>query len=167
MSARCCRSCTPTRWWADVDITLIHERIAEAFDDAALQGNTLQLTVTPYMPLYPTPPHFYPFNWRINYDRTYGTSIEAGMAELTTTWHLCLSLASDESGHQEATRLAGSGETTIRSVLIGARGAPGEDALGGACDDLRLTGASGPNLINISDTVNLLVIEFPIFVIGH
>lgn len=143
-----------------MDITTIHQAISDAVNTAQLKPGSLQVTATPYMPLYPTVPHFCPFSWRASYDKTYG-----GLVELTTTWHLVLSLSNDEAGHQEATKLAGSGESTIRSVLIDARGGPGEDALGGACDDILLRSSSGPNLVDIGDT-HLLVIEFSIYVTG-
>lgn len=149
-----------------MDITAVHQAISDAVNTAALQGSTLQVTATPHMPLYPTVPHFYPHSWRILYDRTFGGEQYKGMNELTTTWHLCLSLTDDESGFSEATRLAGSGESTIREVILAARGGPGEDALGGAAEDLRLVSASGPNSVDIGD-LHLLVIEFPISVIGR
>lgn len=143
-----------------MDITLIHQRIADAVNGAAIQGNTLQVTATRHMPASPEVPHFYPFNWRATYDKTFG-----GLVELTTTWHLALSRSDDEAGHQEATDLAGSGESTIRAALLAARGAPGELALSGACDDLRIVDASGPSPVDIEST-HLLVVEFSIFCFG-
>ena len=151
-----------------MDIQAIHTAIAGVVNTAALQGTTLQVTATDFMPLLPEVPHFYPFNWRITYDRTYGGGGQGGMAELVTTWHLVVSNSNDESAYQEATRLAGTGESTIRAALIAARGAPGVDALDGAggCEDLRPTGASGPTSVDVGD-LHLLVVEVPIWVVGH
>jgi hypothetical protein len=151
-----------------VDIHAVHTAIAAAVNGTALQRSTLQVSATAFMPLYPTVPHFYPHSWRITYDRTYGGTegTPSGMNELTTTWHLLLSLADDESGFAEASRLAGSGESTIRARLLAARGAPGQDALDGAAEDLRLVTASGPSLVDIGDA-HYLAIEMPVFVIGR
>lgn len=150
-----------------MDIHAVHEAIADAVNGTPLSGNRLRVTATPFMPLYPEVPHFYPHSWRIQYDRTYGgtTGNPSGMNELTDTWHLVLALSDDESAAAEASRLAGSGESTIRSRLIAARGGPGQPALGGAAEDLRLTTASGPSDVEVG-TTHFLVVEFLITVIG-
>jgi len=148
-----------------MDIELIHRRMAEAVNGAQLKGNNLQVTATPYIPRHFEPPHFYMFNWRIRYDRTFSPNRQ-NMHEFTTTWHLALAFADDEAAEQEASALSGSGEQTIRDVILDARGAPGEYALGGAADDIRPVTASGPNEINVGD-VHLLVVEFVFDVIGH
>lgn len=143
-----------------MNITLIHQRLAEAVNNAQLTGNNLRVIATAYMPKKPEPPHFYPFNWRATYDRTHG-----GMVELTETWHLVLAMGDDEAAHYEATGLAGTGEGTIRAAIIAARGGPGEDALGGAVDDIVLRSASGPNPVSVGDT-HYLVIEFVLYMTG-
>lgn len=148
-----------------MDVTHIHERIAAAVNGAELSGNTLRVTATPYMPLMPEPPHFYPHSWRINYDKTFSRTRQQ-QNEFTSTWHLVLAIGDDESAHYEATRLAGSGEGTIREVILDARGGPGEEALGGVVDDILLRAASGPNSVDVGD-LHLLVVEFSLFVIGH
>lgn len=149
-----------------MDIYAVHAAIADAVKGAQLTGNTQRVVATPFMPMQPEVPHFYPHSWRILYDRTFGGEQYKGMNELTTTWHLVLALADDEAGFSEASRLAGSGESTIRAALLAARGGPGEDALGGAAEDLRLVSASGPSLVDIGD-LHLLAIELPISVIGR
>lgn len=152
-----------------LNIWSVYQGIANAVNGAALQVGTLQVTATPHMPLYPTVPHFYPFNFRINYDKTSrgGSSGDASMTDLNTTWHLCLSLSADDAGHEEASKLAGAGESTIRAAINAARGEPSSvpTALGGAAGDVHLKTASGPNLVNISETTQLLVIEFNIYVV--
>lgn len=147
-----------------MNITAVHRAIAGAVNGLTLSGNTLRVTATPFMPLMPECPHFYPHSWRIAYDRTFGQP--NSLCELTSTWHLALALSDDEAAHYEATSLAGSGEETIREAILKARGAPGEAALDGAADDLRLQTASGPTSVDVGET-HLLVIEFSLLVIGH
>lgn len=145
-----------------LDVAAVHTGIADAVNDAHLNLGTLEVIATDYMPLAPTVPHFYPFSWRAIYDRTFG-----GMVELTETWHLCISMSDDLSGYAEASRLASSGENTIRSALIAARGEPSPTptALGGAADDVHLTTSSGPTSVELGEA-HLLVVEFTILVIG-
>jgi hypothetical protein len=146
-----------------VDISLILTRIAGAVNGAALQGTTLQVTALDYMPSMPEVPMFYPYSFRAEYEQTFG-----GLVKLNTTWHLCVSRSDDEAAYEEATKLIGTGEGTIRDVLVAARGEPSPTptALGGAADDIFLMGCNGPTDVNLGD-VHVLVIEFQLQVIGN
>ena len=145
-----------------LDIDAVYQGLAAAINGAAIQGTTRQVTATAFSPDLPEPPHFFCAEFDGTYDRTFG-----GQMELVVTARLMLSRADDdgESGQREAFRLASAGADTIREAINEARGAPGEDALDGACDDLYLRRVTGPRLYDYGDD-NFYGLEFTIFVMG-
>ncbi len=145
----------------DLDINLVYERIAEAVNDATLDGETLRVTATAFSPDVPTVPHFFPAEFIADYDRTFG-----GLTELVITARLMLSRASDETGQREARRLASAGVNTIREAINTAAGSPGEMALDGAADDIHLRRATGPRLYDYGTDGHFYGLEFTIFVMG-
>lgn len=144
-----------------LDINLVYERIASAVNSASLQGETLQVTATAFSPDVPTVPHFFLAEFTGDYDRAYG-----GLMELTITARLMLSRSSDETGQREARRLASAGADTIQEAINDARGAPGQAALSGACDDLWLRRVTGPRLYDYGTDGHFFGLEFMIFVMG-
>ena len=146
-----------------MDVSLILTRIAAAVNDAELLGNTLKVAALDYMPSSPEVPMFYPYSFRASYDKTFG-----GLVELSTTWHLVVSRSDDDAAYEEATKLVGTGEGTIRAALIAARGepSPSPTALGGAADDIHLIASSGPTDVALGE-VHLLVVQFDLQVIGN
>ena len=145
-----------------MDVKAFLTSIAGAVNDAELSGNTLQVTATRFIPSAPEPPHFYPFHWRVVYDRTY-----AGQVELTTTWHLLLSRAEEESALEEASDLSGTGENTIRAAVEAARktGTGGRFADDSA-DDAVVRSAEGPRLFDFGSDAHFWGVEFTIFALG-
>ncbi|MFD8531528.1 hypothetical protein ACFV0L_29320 [Streptosporangium canum] len=88
-----------------------------------------------YVPDSVPEPCFYAGEVDITFDRTFGR----GLDEIEVTCRLLVSRADDRAGQAALDRyLAGSGPRSIKAALVAARGAPGEHALGGLCDDLHL-----------------------------
>lgn len=143
-----------------MDIDDVYEAIAAAVNTAALDINGQRLTATAFAPDALTTPHFFPAEFVGSYEKSFN-----GLAELVITGRLMLSRADDLSGQQMAQRLAGTGESTIRSVIRSARGAPGQEALSGAADDIHLQRVQGPRLYEIGQA-SFYGLEFTIFVMG-
>lgn len=145
----------------ELDIDVVYQRICDAVNGAELDGNTATVTALPYMPDAVTPPVFHLDEFVADYDKDYG-----GGWELTITARLLLSRATDSTGQQEAQRLAGTGTNTMRAAISAAAGAPGQEALDGAADDIQVKRARGPRLYDYGDNAHFYGLEFTIFVLG-
>lgn len=143
-----------------MDISRVYTELADAVSGAKLMGSTLRVTATDFAPDSPTVPHFYLAEFTGVYEKTFG-----GLMELTITARLLLSRGDERSGQQEAQRLASAATNTIRSVLVSARGAPGQSALNGEADDLWLQRVTGPRLYDFGED-HYYGLEFTIFVMG-
>lgn len=143
-----------------MDINAVFVALAAAVNDAQIQGTTKRVVATAFSPDSPTPPHFFVAEFIGDYDETFGEDMN-----LTVTARLMLSRASEDTGQAEARSLAGTGTSTIRAALEAARGAPGQAALGGACDDLQLKRVVGPRLYQYGDD-QFYGLEFTIFILG-
>ncbi|HEX5995357.1 MAG TPA: hypothetical protein VFY84_09480 [Jiangellales bacterium] len=144
-----------------MDIAEVFTALATAVNGSAIQGTTLQVTATAFAPDVPTVPHFFPAEIVGDYDRTFG-----GLMEVVLTARLMLSRATDSTGHLEAVTLASPGVGTISAAIDAARGAPGQPALSGACDDLHLRRVTGPRLYDYGTDGHFFGLEFTIFVMG-
>ncbi|MEV0227982.1 hypothetical protein [Nonomuraea sp. NPDC050786] len=101
----------------------------------AVRDRTPSLNCFGYVPDSVPEPCFYAGEVDITFDRTFGR----GLDEIEVTCRLLVSRADDRSGQAALDRyLAGSGPHSVKAALVAARGAPGEPALGGLCDDLHL-----------------------------
>lgn len=143
-----------------MDLDAVCEAIADAVTDAELEVNGMRVTATAFSPDALAVPHFFTAEFVGNYDKTYGA-----LVELTLTCRLMLARADDRSGQKAARALASTGVGTISAVLLAARGAPGQMALGGSADDLHLTRVAGPRLYEIGQ-VQYYGLEFTVFVMG-
>ena len=143
-----------------LDVDLVFRQLAAAVTDAQIPGTTKRVVATPFSPDNPTPPHFFVAEFIGDYDETYGEDMN-----LTVTARLMLSRASEDTGQAEGRSLAGTGTNTIRHALEAARGAPGQAALNGACDDIQLKRVVGPRLYQYGDD-QFYGLEFTIFVLG-
>lgn len=144
----------------DLDIDLVFERLAEAVNGAALNKVALQVTATPFAPDVPTVPHWFPAEFDITYERTFG-----GDCELIITSRLLVSRASPDTGQKEMRLLASAGANTLRTVLLATRN-HSTGALAGACDDLFLRRTTGPRLYDYGNDGHYYGLESTIFVMG-
>lgn len=142
-----------------MDIDDVCEAIAAALTAAELDVNGQRLTATPFAPEALSPPHFFTAEFTGSYDKTF-----AGLAELALTCRLMLARSDDHTGQQQAKVMASTGVGTVNAAFLSMRGAPGQPALGGVCDDLHLTRVQGPRLYDIGGS--FYGIEFNVFVMG-
>lgn len=85
---------------------------------------------------------------------TFGGPDESGMERITLTISAFTSTAEDESGQRTLDALL-SRKGKVRRALWDMRGEPGQAALGGAADDISLTGISGYGMISVGDNGTL------------
>ena len=96
----------------------------------------------------------------ITFDKTMGR----GHDQLDIKIRVYASRASDRAGQLTLDGyLKGSGATSIKAALEAGRGAPGSPALGGAAEDLIVTGVSGYGVYTVAD-VQYLGAEFAVTV---
>lgn len=85
----------------------------------------------------------------IDFDKTHGNNLH----EITFKIRVYASRATDRGGQKALDGyLAGSGTGSIRAALQAARGAPGQLALNGKADDLRLTRVDGYGVYQVGET---------------
>lgn len=110
--------------------------------DAIRSGvtSTPPLTVYAFLPDSVVVPCAFVRPDQIAFDKT----MNRGTDEITCEVILYVSRADDESAQELLDGyLAGSGPASFKTALVAARGAPGQPALGGACDDVHLVSARG------------------------
>lgn len=144
-----------------MDIDDVCTAIAAAITTAALTVNDQRVTASPFAPDALMPPHFYTAEFIGDYDKTFGNPL----TELTLTCRLMLTSADDRAGQQQAKILASTGTGTLHQTFRDMRGAPGQSALSGACDDLHLKRVAGPRLFTIGEAA-FYGLEFTVFVMG-
>ncbi|MCX4468964.1 hypothetical protein OOK41_01320 [Micromonospora sp. NBC_01655] len=108
---------------------------------AAAAATIPGVTTYAYVPDSITAPAFYTGEVVGRYDQTFG-----GLAAVTVTCRLLVSLGVDGSGQAELLDLMGTGPGSVKAALEAARGGPGEYALNGAADDLHVPGVQGHRL---------------------
>lgn len=93
-------------------------------------------------------PCFYAGEVEVDFDRAFGR----GMDEMRVTCRLLVSRADDRSGQAALDMyLTGSGPTSVKAAIEAARGAPGEAALGGLCDDLHVVRVQGYRMYQVGE----------------
>ncbi len=113
-----------------MNISTVRERLAEAA--ASIEG----LTCTGYVPDAVTEPHWYAGEVEIDVNNAMG---RGGYDDARVTMRLLVSRGDDKAGQALLDEyLSRTGPKSIRLALNAARGAPGEYALGGACDDFSI-----------------------------
>lgn len=139
-----------------MDLDLVSRRLAEL----ALNADGI-LRADPFTPLSITEPHFYVGEYTVEYDQTYG-----GLMDVLLTCRLMVSRSDDEAGQALLKSFVKrSGPSSIKAALEAGRGAPGEAALGGACDDIQVTGVRANRLYTVG-TGTYVGAEWTIRVIG-
>ena len=91
---------------------------------------------------------------QITPSRTMGNQAGPGMEEMVITISIFTSTVEDESGQRILDALIGR-KGPVRAAIWAMRGAAGQAALGGACDDLYLFDISGYGMISVGDNGTL------------
>jgi hypothetical protein len=136
----------------------IREALATAVRDAIPVLNCFG-----YCPDSIPEPCFYAGEVEIDFDRAFGR----GMDEMRVTCRLLVSRADDKSGQAALDGyLAGSGPLSVKAAIEAARGAPGQPALGGLCDDLHLMRVQGYRMYQVGE-VQFYGAELIVRIIGE
>lgn len=144
-----------------MDLNAVAEALAATVTAAQINVNDQRLTATSYDPDAVTPPHFFAAEIAGEYHQSY-----VGLMRVTWTWRLIGSRADDISGQHALRELASStGTDSLLSVLEAARGAPGQPALSGACNDFVVQRVTGPRLVEVGST-QYYGLEFQFLVVG-
>lgn len=115
-----------------MDVAAVRAAIAQAC--SSIPG----LTCLPYVPDSIAPPVLYVQPDAITYDQAFGR----GLDYIDLSIHVVVQAVDDLSSQQLLDAyLAGSGPQSVYAALAGARGMPGQSALGGVADDFHLTSA--------------------------
>lgn len=125
-----------------MDISRVRQGIADAA--ASVAG----LRCFGYVPDSITPPVFYAGEVEIDPEQTFGP-----MDKVQITCRVLVSRSDDRTGQKLLDGfLKRTGPTSIRAALAAARGAPGQAALGGVCDDMHVRRIQGYRLYRIGET---------------
>lgn len=118
----------------------VREAIAQAARAVVLPPGAGALTCTGYTPDSVSEPHFFVGEVSIVFDKTMGR----GFDELEITCRALVGRGDDRAAQQVLDALlSGAGPASLKASIEAARGAPGEYALGGLADDLRLERVQG------------------------
>lgn len=140
-----------------MDVGAIREAVPAAVGAAIPSLNCLG-----YLPDAIPEPCFYSGEVEIDFDRAFGR----GLDEIELTCRLLVARSDDLSGQARLdSYMAGSGPLSVKAAIDAARGAPGEAALGGLCDDLHLRRVQGHRLYQVGN-VMYYGAEFIIRIIG-
>jgi hypothetical protein len=141
-----------------VDVARVKAALADAVRAAAIP----RLESLPYAPADPPVPAFFVGEVDLDPNVTYGG---CDRADFTCT--VVVGGAEDLDGQLLLDRyLSRDGEHSIRAALIEARGEPGELALGGAADDLKIVRINGYRSIPMGDDRNYYGATIVVHVIG-
>jgi hypothetical protein len=126
-----------------VQVALVKQELAAAVRAAGLP----KLECLPYVPSDPPVPAFFVGEVDINPNTTFGG---CDTAEFTCT--VLVGAAEDLDGQLLLDQyLSRDGDHSIRAALLAARGEPGELALNGAVDDLKIVRINGYRTIPMGD----------------
>ncbi len=123
-----------------MQISLVRDAIAAAAGAVTLPTGVAKLTCTGYVPDAVVAPCFFVGEVEVTYDRTMGR----GTDQLDFTCRVLVGRADDRSAQRILdAMLSGAGPASLKAAIEEARGAPGEMALGGLADDLRVERVQG------------------------
>jgi hypothetical protein len=132
-------------------ISLVRRRLAAAVESVAVTtelGEIVRLACFGYVPDAVVVPCFYAGEVTIDPLVTFGTADNADITCRVLTSH-----SDDAQGQYLLDELLRrSGASSVRAALQTARGAPGEYALDGACDDFVVRAVQGYRLYRVGDT---------------
>ncbi len=131
-----------------MQIQLVRERLATAVE-AVRGSNGEVLQCFGYTPDAVTPPTFYAGEVTINPNGTFNGFDTAKIVCRVLTSH-----SDDMEGQRLLDEfLRRTGDSSIRAAILAARGAPGEYALNGACDDVNVDAIQGYRLYRVGTEV--------------
>lgn len=114
--------------------------LSEAVDAAKISVGGVQLTCYDFTPDAITAPAFYVGETDIDPNIDYSTETD----ELTVVCRVMCARTDDSAGQKALIALLErKGPTSVRAAILAAEGAPGERALGGACDDINIISVRG------------------------
>jgi len=123
-----------------VQISAVRDAIADAARVIVLPTGIGKLTCYGYVPDSVVAPCFFVGEVDVTFDRAHGR----GMDELMFTCRVLAGHADDRSSQRIVDALlSGAGPASLKEAIEAARGAPGELALGGLADDLRIERVQG------------------------
>ncbi|MFJ8866719.1 hypothetical protein ACIRD6_13315 [Streptomyces sp. NPDC102473] len=121
-------------------MSAVREAIADAARAVILPDGLAKLTCTGYVPDAVTVPGFFTADYTVDYDR----AMNRGMDKVELTCQVLVGIADDRAAQRLLDGLlSGSGPASLKTAIEAARGAPGQDALGGLADDLHVTRLQG------------------------
>lgn len=121
------------------------------------------LTTYAYVPDSVEVPCFMAAEPRVEYDKlTFGGRGDV----VTVTCRVLVSRADDKAGQALLDGYLGRGSASVRNALEAARGAPGESALYGACDDFHVLVAENYRIYEHNGT-DYYGVEIPVMCIGE
>ncbi|MER7002209.1 hypothetical protein ABT297_04060 [Dactylosporangium sp. NPDC000555] len=128
-------------------VALVRQRLAAAAATVVLPAGLPKLQTFGYVPADIDPPCFYAGEAEYNPLTDFGAT-----DTVTITCRVLTSTVDDEAGQLLLDQLLRrTGPTSVRAALERARGAPGQHALDGACDDFVVTRIAGYRLYRVAD----------------
>lgn len=144
-----------------MDLNTVADRLVAVVEAANITVNDQRLTATAEAPDALVVPHLFAAEIVGQYHKTYG-----GQVQVVWTWRLMGSRAEDRWGQRALRQVANAtGTGSLLATLEAARGAPGQPALSGACDDFTVQRFTGPRLFEIGQA-QYFGLEFSLFVMG-
>jgi len=122
---------------------VLYEVVKRELANAVTVAEIPDLDAYPYVPDAPHPPCFYPGEVTIDPNQSFAPT-PGGHDEAEIVCRLLVDGGDDADGQAALDRyLSRSGPYSVRAALYVARGAPGQAALNGACDDFVITRIDG------------------------
>lgn len=123
-----------------MQISQVRDAIADAARVVTLPAGIGKLVCTGYVPDAVVTPCFFVGEVEVNFDKAHGR----GMDELLFTCRVLAGRSDDRTAQRIIDALlSGAGTSSLKQAIEAARGAPGQMALGGLADDLRLERVQG------------------------
>lgn len=123
-----------------MQLSAIRDAIATAASAAVLPAGLPKLTCSGYTPDSVVAPHFFAGEYDLDFDRAMCRALD----EVELTCRVLVGRAVDQSAQRTLDALlSGSGPASLKTVIEAARGASGEAALGGLCDDFHVKRIQG------------------------
>lgn len=123
-----------------MQLSAVRAAIADAARTVQLPTGIAKMTATGYVPDAITAPHFFTAETDITYDQAMNRRMDA----LDITCRVLVGRQDDRTAQRVLDGLlSGAGPASLKAAIEAARGAPGEAALGGLADDLRIERVQG------------------------